>query len=535
MERNGTSSGVIADEVTGLASRPRLQSALPGSSLLESVRSALIEDRRFGIALATAIALGAGLLTSVVAPRGPTTQLNALFVIAIALFVGWLGGALGRSRWALIALLVAQLTGIELGRLDVVGASLDVRLDNSYGVVAFILTRGLHGILVLAATALGMLVGIAFARRIGWSPGGIGRSRPIGTSVLAILVASLTLLMIWPASTPRVLGPDGNPVSGSIAELTSVRLGGVDQAVMIRAANPDNPVLLYLAGGPGQSDLALTRAQVSGWEQDFVYVGLDQRGNGKSYPAIDPVSAMTVDQAVADVIELTEYLRQRFDEEKIYLMGESWGTILGVLAVQQRPDLFYAWIPSGQMVDVLETDRRVYRDLTEYAERIGDTALLAELRVMGEPPYRDIPWANSNLLAWYEFLYKPYTPSDSYLRRGEASGLDPFGLLGSEYNFIEKANVLRGLIDTFTLIYPHLNEIDFRESVRRLEVPVYFLDGAAELEGRRAIALEWFDELEAPAKERITFENAAHSVAFEQADEVQRLLDETIVPATYGK
>ena len=186
------------------------------------------------------------------------------------------------------------------------------------------------------------------------------------------------------------------------------------------------------------------------------------------------------------------------------------------------------------MVDVLETDRRVYLDLIEYAERIGDTALLAELRVMGEPPYRDIPWANSNLLAWYEFLYEPYMPSDGYLLSGEASGLDPFGLYGSEYNFIEKANVLRGLIDTFTLIYPQLYEIDFRDSVRRLEVPVYFLDGAAELDGRRAIALEWFDQLEAPAKKRFTFENAAHSVAFEQADEVQRLLTETIVPATYG-
>jgi proline iminopeptidase len=207
-------------------------------------------------------------------------------------------------------------------------------------------------------------------------------------------------------------------------------------------------------------------------------------------------------------------------------MGESWGTIVGVLAVQQRPELFYAWIPSGQMVDVLETDRRVYRDLIEYAERIGDTELMADLRVMGEPPYRDIPLANSNLFGWHEYLYKPYTPSDSYLLRGEASGLDPFGLLESEYNFIDKANVLRGLIDSFTLI----------QGVSSPPRGSRVLPGrAAELDGRRAIALEWFDELGAPAKERITFENAAHSVAFEQADEVQRLLNKTIVPATYRK
>jgi pimeloyl-ACP methyl ester carboxylesterase len=244
---------------------------------------------------------------------------------------------------------------------------------------------------------------------------------------------------------------------------------------------------------------------------------------------------MTVDRAVSDVIELTEYLRQRFGEQKVYLMGESWGTILGVLAVEQRPDLYHAWIGSGQMVDVLETDRRIYRDLVAYAERTGDMALGTKLQEVGAPPYRDFPWTNANLLAWYELIYKPYTPSAGYIARGEAAGLDPFGALGSEYSFIEKANVLRGLIDTFAVMYPQLYGLDFREAVTRLEVPVYILDGAAELEGRRDLMLEWYDQLEAPTKQLVTFEGAAHSVAFEQADEVRRLLDETVVPATYGK
>jgi pimeloyl-ACP methyl ester carboxylesterase len=343
------------------------------------------------------------------------------------------------------------------------------------------------------------------------------------------------VVVAWPASTPPVTGLDGRPVSHGVAELTTVRLGGADQVVMIRAADANNPVLLYLSGGPGQSDLALSRSLSTGWVRDFVFVDLDQRGNGKSYPAIDPVASMTIDQAVSDVIELTEYLRTRFAETKIYLMGESWGTILGTLAVQQRPDLFYAWIGSGQMVDVLETDRRIYGDLVAYAQRTGDAGLAARLNEVGAPPYRDFPWTNSNLLAWYELLYKPYTPSPASIARAEAAGLDPFGVLGSEYSFIEKASVLRGLIDTYYLLYPQLYDLDLREAVQALDVPVYVLDGAAELRGRRALALEWFDGLEAPTKQLITYENAAHSVAFEQADEVQRLLNETIVPATYGR
>ena len=264
------------------------------------------------------------------------------------------------------------------------------------------------------------------------------------TAVLGLAVAALTVAIAWPASTPPVLGPDGRPVPGSIAELATVRLGGVDQTVMIRAANPDAPVLLYLAGGPGQSDLALTRVAAEPWVDDVVFVDWDQRGTGKSYAAMEPVSALTLEQAVADTIELTEILRDRFDERRIYLMGESWGSILGVLAVQRRPDLYYAWIGSGQMVNVVETDRRVYRDLVDYAARTGDGALAAKLAEIGEPPYRDIPWANANLLAWYEYLYAPYTPSPGYLARGEAGGLDPFGILGSEYDLVEKTTVLRG-------------------------------------------------------------------------------------------
>jgi pimeloyl-ACP methyl ester carboxylesterase len=340
---------------------------------------------------------------------------------------------------------------------------------------------------------------------------------------------------VLPASTPPVVSADGHVVPGSLAELTTVQLGGDPHAVMIRAADPDDPVLLYLSGGPGQSDLALARSLSSGWVDDVLFVGFDQRGNGKSYPAIDPIEEMTLARAVDDVIELAEYLRDRFDEERIYLMGESWGSILGVLAVQRRPDLFHAWIGSGQMVDVVETDQRIYDDLVALAQRTGDGGLADTLKRMGVPPYRDMPWSNARLLFLYELLYPPFTPSEGYRERGRGAGLDPFGMLGSEYTLVEKAGVLRGLIDTFEALYPQLYGLDLRTAVPSLDVPVWILDGAAELDGRRALAREWYERLEAPSKRLVTLENAAHAVAFEQADEVGRLLTDEIIPSTYGR
>jgi proline iminopeptidase len=490
-------------------------------------------DRRVAVAVAIGIALAAGVLTAFVAPRGPTTTLNTLFIMVGALTIGIVGGLLGRSRWMLLPIAAAYIAGVELGRLGIVGPSLAIRFDNPYAIVALVLTRGVHGLLILAPLAFGLLLGIALARRVGWSPSSAHRRLPVGTGLVGFAAVALAVLVAWPATTPQVAGSDGQPIDGSLAELTTVRLGGVDQTVMIRAADPDKPVLLYLSGGPGQSDLAYARVLLEPLTEEFVVAVWDQRGSGTSYSALDPTSSLTLDQAVADTIELSEYLGSRFAEEKIYLLGESWGTTLGVLAVQERPDLFRAYVGSGQMVSQRQTDRIIWRDLLAYADRTGNGALYDQVLTLGEPPYRDTPWANSIVMGYYPLLETPYTPPAAYMERGNASGVGPYGVLASEYGFVDKLNVIRGLVDMFSLMYPQLQGIDFRADVTALDVPVYVLDGAHELRARRDLAHEWFAGLTAPHKELITYEDAGHSVVFEQADAFLRLMTESILPATY--
>lgn len=106
-------------------------------------------------------------------------------------------------------------------------------------------------------------------------------------------------------------------------------------------------------------------------------------------------------------------------------------------------------------------------------------------------------------------------------------------MLASEYNLIEKFNVLRGLMNTFTVLYPQLQGLDFRRDVTRLAVPVYILDGTAEVAARSDLTLEWFNVLEAPRKRLYPIENAAHSVAFEQFEQFGAIMRETVLPATY--
>jgi pimeloyl-ACP methyl ester carboxylesterase len=466
--------------------------------------------------------------------------------MALSLGIGLIAGLALRSRLSLLAAPLVAVFGFHVGRLatGVRGPTIDgIYLDTTFGVVAFLLGFVVPGLLGLAPMLLGASLGAALARRS--AVNAPRRRGPAGlvwlymrrglTAVTAVGLLALAVAIIQPASTPPVFGKNGEPLPGSIASLERVRLGGHDQWIMIRAASRDMPVLLYLSGGPGQSDLPFIPALWTDIAHDFVLVDWDQRGTGKSYPALDPTSTLTVDRLVADTIELTDYLRARFAEEKIYLTGESWGTTLGVLAVQRAPDRYHAFIGSGQMVSQLETDRRLHRDVIDLAGRTGNAALADRMRAAGEPPYDDV-FVQGLVMQQYDQLYKPYEPPSAYIERGIAANLGPWGVLGSEYTLIEKVNLLRAAMEMNAAVYPQLQRgagLDFRRDVPRLEVPYYMLDGQAELTSRREVALEWYAQLEAPIKRVFSFSDAAHSVSMEQSEAFHRILLEVIVPETY--
>ena len=277
----------------------------------------------------------------------------------------------------------------ELVRAGTPGPTVDgIHLGSTYGIIAFIVGRGMHGLLSLFPMVVFALLGAAAARRgarTGSQTSGViaaaGRwLRRGGLAIAVAAVVALTALVARPATTDPILDADGDPVPGSVAELTTVDLGDQDLALMIRGRSTDNPVLLFLAGGPGGSELGAMRRHSQTLEDDFVVATLDQRGTGKSYNQIDPTQTMTVDDAVTDVLAVTDYLRTRFDQDKVYLVGQSWGTLLGVLAVQRDPDRFHAFIGAGQMVNPLATDRIFYDDTLDWARETGNTDLVETLR-----------------------------------------------------------------------------------------------------------------------------------------------------------
>ena len=479
--------------------------------------SAHTSPRWPGALAAGLISIGAGWFSAVVLPLGPVTAAQGVGLMLAGIATGALAGLGLRSRWAMLLAPSAYLVALEgtrgVGLVPTVG---ELRLDTSYGVLAFLLGRVVPAALAVLPMVLGADWGAYHVRHD-------CQGRPPARMIAAaIILAAVAGMVAWPARTPAMTDTEGRALPGSVAELVPVRLGGHSQWIEVRGASRDLPILLYLSGGPGQSDLPYSRVLLEGLTRDFLVVGWDQRGTGKSYPSLDPAT-LTLDRAVTDVLELTRYLRDRYHQEQVVLMGESWGSLLGALAVQRAPELFSLFVGSGQMVNVLETDMAIYHDLLELAERTGNAELAARLWDFGPPPYAD-PLQYAFVMAHYPLLEGSYLPPAPYRERGERSGVGPMGILGEEYGGLEKVNVLRGLLDMFSVMYPQLQQVDLRRDAPRLEVPVIVLEGSNELAARVRPAREWFESLDAPRKQLHRLPDSGHSVAFEQADVLHRVL-----------
>ena len=481
------------------------------------------------------VAAGWGLLAGWWTPRGPITTLHALTAIAASLAVGALGGWLMRSRWAMLLTPVLFAAVFELTRATTAGPLVDgIRLGSggSFGILALLLGRGLHAVLALLPMILGAALGAGLARRRnegrprthGWARAGLVTRRVV-TAVATVALLALTIGISRPASTDAILTDTGAPLAGSVAELIRIPIGGHDQAMMVRGTSTDNPVLLFLAGGPGGTELGAMRRHGQALEKDFVVVTWDQRGTGKSYDSLDPTSTLTLQEAVRDTVEVSNYLRNRFGQDKIYLLGQSYGTILGVLAVQQHPELYRAYIGVGQMVDPLETDEVFYTDTLAWARRTGDTALVDRLTSSGPPPYTDMLDYEPTLANTQVYPY-------DHTNNSEGAGGFSENLGVEEYTLLEKAHALAGFFDVFTVMYPQLKGIDFRTDVASLSVPVYLVEGRFEPRGRLGPAQQWFDLLDAPTKQLITFDTSGHRPLFEQPDLFHKTMTDTVLAQT---
>lgn len=337
--------------------------------------------------------------------------------------------------------------------------------------------------------------------------------RIIGITGMLIIAVLAVVASQFFASTPPIVDSNGQQIPNAIASLEKVTINDSDQWITIRGQNKENPVLLFLSGGPGGSQLVTERRALGKLEESFIVVNWDQPGAGKSYNAVDQ-KALTVDRYVNDGLALAAYLRDRFQKEKIFLLGESWGSALGVWMIQKEPDLFYAFGGTGQMVAFLENDLKCYQFAIDQARERGDTKKIQALEKQGPPPY----YGKGTALKESAFLLETFR----YMNADPDISDDGFNTLqdlaGHEYGLLDKVNWFRGLLYTLDVVYPQLWEVDFRIQAPALEIPVFFLIGRHDVNAPPDLTEAYYQILKAPKKELIWFERSGHNPWVTEAD-----------------
>lgn len=379
-------------------------------------------------------------------------------------------------------------------------------VKNEGGVILLVLGVFIISVLVLVLFSVGLLIkGVLYlfnrfrGRQVLFATKGVRRSL---LGMLIVLVLGIVLIMFTQltAATPKIAKEN------SIAELRKVELNGRKEWISIRGEDRSKPVLLFLAGGPGGSQLAATRYELAKLEKDFIVVNWEQPGSGKSYSAI-PRKKLAPEIYVEDGTALVRSLLKEFKQEKLYLLGESWGSALGIFMVKEQPELYHAFIGTGQMVAFEETEKIDYALAMKLAKENGDQKVVDTLRKNGEPPY----YGNSvttKSATYLNYLSQKMAGNPEIQNGGFQTMRD---LAAKEYGILDKVNYLRGILQTFNHVYPQLYNVDLRKEYSTLDVPVYFLLGKHDINAPLSLTEDYYQKLDAPNKEIIWFEHSGHN------------------------
>lgn len=297
------------------------------------------------------------------------------------------------------------------------------------------------------------------------------------------------------------------------------------QGMFLQSQNTENPVLLFLHGGPGSPEFAFTQENPTGLEELFTVCWWEQRGSGISYQKNSPKEKMTIEQMIADTLVVTNYLRERFAKEKIYVIGHSWGTLLGMKTVQRKPELFHAYIGIGQLSNQLESERLAYSYMLNEFRKKDNQKMVRKLEKF--PIDQGAEVTNDYLSVRGTGMMKLGIGVMHHCR----SMLNIGGMLlrFKGYSLRDKMNFMRGNSFALDCLWRDVLSIDLAEEIPMLEIPVYILHGQFDFQVSYPLAKEFSQKIKAPLVGFYTFEKSAHSPCFEEAEKMCTILREDVL------
>lgn len=299
-----------------------------------------------------------------------------------------------------------------------------------------------------------------------------------------------------------------------------IEINGAKQGMVLLSEDTKNPVLLFLHGGPGSPEIAFTQKYPTGLEKLFTVCWWEQRGSGISYNNKMTPQEMTMEQMISDTIAVTHYLRNRFDKEKIYIMGHSWGSLLGVLTVQQEPAFFHAYIGIGQVAQQDRSERLAYTYMLDEFSKANDKKMISRLKKFPIDNGGDIS------LKYLGVRSIGMNKLGIGVMHNMTSMLDCIKIvLGyKDYTWGEKFKFPQGSSFSLKCLWDSVLETDLIKQVPHLQVPVYIFQGRHDYQVSYGVAKDFVSVLKAPVKGFYTFENSAHSPCFEEPEKMCQIL-----------
>jgi len=290
-------------------------------------------------------------------------------------------------------------------------------------------------------------------------------------------------------------------------------INGINQYLYHLGTSYDNPVLLFLHGGPGSAESLFTRTFQEKWEDIYTVVHWDQRGTGKTLIR-NPDKLPTIDLVLQDLFEVIQHLKKKYKKQKIVLLGHSWGSVLGSVFIRKYPEEVAYYIGAAQVIDMLENERVGYNKVKELIEQAGDIKSMKKLESIGEYP-------GNRVLFNKEFLKKVEVVRKLQGKYGIGIKLDLSTWVTVFKSPIFKFSDIIAFMKIFRAnakLHEFLGDFNLRTDAANYEVPMYYILGGTDWQAPYVIAQKYFEEIEAPNKGIFIIPNAGHMTMMEQPD-----------------
>jgi len=312
--------------------------------------------------------------------------------------------------------------------------------------------------------------------------------------------------------------------SNGISSLEEITLGNIKQWIFIRGINQNNPILLFLHGGPGAPLLGMSSSRKYDSEliKHFTVVHWDQRGAGKSFRGDIPVDSMTLDRFVEDCNELIDYLRNRFHAQKVFIVAHSGGTVIGIKTAYKYPEKIHAYVGVAQVVNEYEQQKISYDFIIEEAQKAGDIGVQTSMNAIGPPPYESSK--KFLKMAGYVDKYGGFMHSKSMI---DLIFLTFNFLTSPEYSLSEGIRTFRnkGFYFTINAMWEELRNVNLAKEIQSLKVPTYFFEGKYDVTTPTVVVEKFYDNLDAEkGKKLFIFENSGHMPMMEEKERYEELL-----------